>query len=428
MLKLFDKYKTALAALLARGASMGLQFATSLVLVRALGASGMGIYSLYNSWMQLLSSVAGMGTTTHSLRTVSVLAGRHDYLQIKKFLFKLSYFLVGAGAVLILLIWPFSGFLSGLFLDNSQLAWMLTLSAFAALIFMLFKIYAESLKALRLVNTALLCESGLLSMMLIVIGGIYIALGWSLEIERFLMLHIGVLLVTTLVMLVLIFKTINSAKEQRSTDAVSVMHVSLLPLWGSGLLGMWFMNMPILLLPHFTTTDEIGVFSMAYRLITIAVNILMVLASIYGPRFARDFAVGNVEGLRQGLRQTRLISMLIYFPLFILFVLIPGQVMQIFGKEFASGGQWLLVMALGQMVYASTGLVGYMMNMIHQDRQEFWIMLSASIFMLISIVVLGHWFGTTGVAGGFAMGLAMKNLTSMYFAHYHLRKMSSLSI
>jgi len=421
---IIKKLKTILMALMLRGGSMVIQFVSTLLLVRVLGPSGMGIYSLYTSWMQVLSSIGGVGSTTFTLRTVAVLEKKKDIAQIGVYLWKISCLVIVGGTLLAvpMLIWP--EVLSAMVLGDDAPYYILIFAAGSGVVFSLLKIFSEGLKSLRRINTALSIESALVATLLVCVAGLILMNQWTVTVEWIVAIHLMILMVAGAVALYCLLIAKNSFSHQAATEKIAVPNRSLLPMWGSSLLGMGFINMPILLLPQFSTTDELGIFSMAYRLILIVVNILMVLAAIYGPKFASAYASHDVAQLKRDLRQTQLWSIILYAPLFLLFFFAAEFTMSIFGSEFRTGGVFLWVMALGQLIYASTGLVGFMMNMIHREREEFLIMLLSSLLMLAMILILGHRYGAVGVAAGFGAGLAVKNLISFFMVHGYLKKLS----
>ena len=139
----------------------------------------------------------------------------------------------------------------------------------------------------------------------------------------------------------------------------------------------------------------------------------------------KEYADADFAALMESLKQTRWFSMALYAPLFLVFVAVPEFVMGLFGDAFRSGGSLLLTMAIGQLIYASTGLAGLMMNMIHREKEEFWITLLATLLMAALIAVLGSHFPVLGIAMGFGAGLGLKNLVSWWMVNRYLALMQS---
>jgi O-antigen/teichoic acid export membrane protein len=426
----------AINALFSRGVGLLLQLSLTVILGRLLGAAGMGVYSLYTSWMMLFASIADLGMPNYVLRSVSVLDGKNRRQTAIDFTFRVIKVLLVSGLLITALVWAFSGLFD--FSDdvfNTQ--WLMLIAVISAVAFMLIRILSEALKGIRQVNLALAAETALLPTGALLVLGVLYLYNWDITAQNYLVLHLVMLLATTFFMIWMLLRFRPPAPDQAGqadqigshddTEQPLLLNRSLLPFWGAGLLNMWFMNMPIILLPQFATTEEIGVFAVAYRLIAFASIILVTLASLFAPKFARDFANNDADALKRGLRHSQILSLMIFLPMLIVFTFFAEPVLSLFGDEFTAGKELLWILVVGQTLNAATGLVGFMMNMIHQEKQEFYIQLTTTIMLMLLIFVMGSQYGVTGVAIAYAMAIVIKNLTSLIFSLYHLNAMQRLA-
>ena len=418
--------KSMVPVLASRGVGLILQLGLTVLLGRLLGAAGMGVFSLYTSWMMIFSSIANMGMPNYVLRTVSVLDHKQERSTAVNFTTRVIKSLLMSGGLLTLLVMVFSTFIdtSG---DEIDMQWVFMLSVISAVAFMIIKVLAEALKGIRQVNLALVAETALVPLGALMVLGVLYLYNWDITAQGYLVLHLVLLILTTLFMFWMLLRFRPEMTQTQGSEVPQLMNRSLLSFWGIGLLNMWFMNMPIILLPQFATAEEIGIYSVAFRLIALASIILVTLASLFGPRFARDFANNDAEALKQGLRQSQLLSMLIFIPMLLVFTLFAEPVLGIFGEEFKAGKEILWILVVGQTLNAATGLVGYMMNMIHKEKQEFYIQLVSTVMLMIMIFIFGNEYGVTGVAIAYASVIVIKNLTSLIFSLYHLNTMQRLA-
>jgi O-antigen/teichoic acid export membrane protein len=423
----------AINALFSRGVGLLLQLSLTVILGRLLGAAGMGVYSLYTSWMMLFASIADLGMPNYVLRSVSVLDGKNRRQTAIDFTFRVIKVLLVSGLLITALVWAFSGLFD--FSDdvfNTQ--WLMLIAVISAVAFMLIRILSEALKGIRQVNLALAAETALLPTGALLVLGVLYLYNWDITAQNYLVLHLVMLLATTFFMIWMLLRfrppepdQAGQAGSHDDNELPLLLNRSLLPFWGAGLLNMWFMNMPIILLPQFATTEEIGVFAVAYRLIAFASIILVTLASLFAPKFARDFANNDADALKRGLRHSQILSLMIFLPMLIVFTFFAEPVLSLFGDEFTAGKELLWILVVGQTLNAATGLVGFMMNMIHQEKQEFYIQLTTTIMLMLLIFVMGSQYGVTGVAIAYAMAIVIKNLTSLIFSLYHLNAMQRLA-
>ena len=422
-------FQKAFNALFSRGIGLLLQLGLTVILGRLLGAAGMGVFSLYTSWMMMFASFADMGMPNHVLRTVSVQDDRNNRNKAIDFTLTVIKTLLLSGAIVSILVLLFSGFLAPE-AANIDYRFVLTVAAVSAIAFMIIRILSESLKGIRQVNLALAAETALLPLAALLVLGVLYLYDFDITAQGYLALHLVLMITVTAFMfwMLLRFKTPVKSEDQAGMgETPALFNRSLLPFWGGGLLNMWFMNMPIILLPQFATTEEIGIYGVAFRLIGLASIILVTLASLFGPKFARDYANNDAEGLKQGLRQSQILSMLVFIPMLLVFTFLAEPLLGIFGEEFKAGKEILWVLVVGQTLNAATGLVGFMMNMIHQEKQEFYIHLTTTIMLTLLIFALGSLYGVIGVAIAYATALVIKNLTSLIFSLYHLNAMQRLA-
>ena len=426
---LTTKVHRILRLMLNRALGLVLQFGSVWLMARWAGPEAVGGYSFFLAWMLVLSAVSGMGTPLHALRAVSILSHQKKVAALRRYLWTASRGVLSLGSGMCLILWVVQPNWMGV----DALLWeLIGLAAISALPFMLLRLFSEVLKGLDLPDHAMFWESLFLPAIFCLWMYAGHLQGSVLDALTLAKSYIVITLCSVLAM-AWTFSAMVSKRDVPGTDGKGASPPSLAasvsdaeqpprwPLWLNHLVGMLFQNMPLLILPYVADSKGMGEFAVAYRYINVTTSLLMVVASVYGPQFAREFADRSVQGLRQALKITQQMSLLLLGPLLLAYVLLPEILMALFGQDFASGANLLRWMALGQIIYASTGLVGYMMNMIHRDRFELAILISATAVMALMIGLLGTRYGVQGIAGGYALGLSLKSLTSFFAANHYLK-------
>jgi O-antigen/teichoic acid export membrane protein len=435
------KLTKALPALAVRGGGLGLQIAMTIVIARLLGAEGMGFYTLYATWLVLFADLVSIGMPVYALRTVASLQARSQGGLAGAFVWRVLLVVFLIGALVLLLPWLFATPMAALVADDASLAPALKIAAAGALLYAGMRILVEALKGAGATQRALFAESAIIPFAVIAVLPVLIVRE-RLSPETLLWLHVlavGLALATALGFWLAIRP--RSARGPAEAGAprrgrLKPAHPSLpahpappvitraLPsLWGGTLLNMAYVSLPILILPHFASVDELGEFGAAFRLINLVTVILVTLAAIFGPQFAAAFALGDAPGLRRLLRRSQQFSLILYGPVFIAFTAFAGPVLGLFGDEFRAAALLLAIMALGQLVNAATGLVGYLLNMMHQEHTEFLILLVTGILMTAGMIAGGLVAGVLGVTIAYSGGLMLKNILSLGFS---LRALSIL--
>ncbi|MBK5969436.1 MULTISPECIES: lipopolysaccharide biosynthesis protein [Thiorhodovibrio] len=453
--RLSAKLRKALPALAVRGGGLGLQIAMSIVIARLLGAEGMGLYTLYVTWLVLFADLIGIGMPVYALRTVAALKAQGQGMAVGAFLWRALGLVFLIGAALMLLPWFFAAPMAAVVADDASLAPALKVAAAGALLFAGMRILAEALKGAGATQRALFAESAIIPLVVLGLLPLLVARGW-LNGEHLLWLH--VLSVALALCLTLAFwlaakprdddqnidrgdGRLPQAAKSRAYDqnrsekpallaarpqdakppSPRVISSALPPLWGGTLLNMAYVSLPILILPQFANVDELGLFGAAFRLINLVTVILVTLAAIFGPQFAAAYALKDAAGLRRLLKRSQQFSLILYGPVFIAFTVFAAPVLGLFGEEFRAAAMLLAIMALGQLVNAATGLVGYLLNMMHRERTEFLILLVTGVLMTAAMIVGGMQAGVLGVTFAYSGGLMLKNLLSLVFSLKALR-------
>jgi O-antigen/teichoic acid export membrane protein len=110
-------------------------------------------------------------------------------------------------------------------------------------------------------------------------------------------------------------------------------------------------------------------------------------------------------------------------PFFLLLILLPEDVMGLFGASFREGKVALVIIAVGHFVNASTGPVGNVLVM--TGHQRIMVLNSIGVFLLnvVSNYLLIPRYGMAGAALASGASIAVYNLAMLaetyYFLHMH---------
>jgi O-antigen/teichoic acid export membrane protein len=190
-------------------------------------------------------------------------------------------------------------------------------------------------------------------------------------------------------------------------------------LWANSLLSVAFLHLPFVVLPLFASTAEVGVYAVANKLMGIVTMLLLLLAAVFGPAFARDAAAAG-DALRQLLRRSQLLSGVIYLPLGSCLVLGSPLLAQVFSVPAGDLQLLLLVLGAGHLVNALTGLSGVMLTMVGAARLE--LCATGAVFAAAAAAspLVGGVWGYPGLAVLFSAAIAARNLLSYALALHHL--------
>lgn len=391
-----------------------------------------------------MGSLGGFGLPTLVLRKVAVLTASGQTKRAQQFWQQSLLTAATISGTLALLAHLFRNSLAQILLNDSSLGYIVSFATWSAVPFVLIALLAMTLNAQKHPNIGLSLQFGLVPAFLLVCTGYFHFAGKPLSVTSVLIAY-ALSLVLTAVLAAIVVQYTSASRKPANASATNGLAQNwptnssaflagkvwakaksyfgttpqlqkVMPqafrFWLIGLLGQAMGNAPFVLLPYFSTQEQIGLFGVAHRLISLAVPILLAISSIYAPLFASAYAQRNGTSLRSLLRQTQLYSIAAYLPLLIVFLSRSNWVLGFFGDQFMAARPYLLILAFGQLVNSAAGLVTFFNLMTENEQFE----VKASAVALTSTVtfsaVIAQAYGAMGVAVAVAFSLALKNTLS----------------
>jgi len=408
------------------------QFAAQLAVGTLAGASGLGVLQLFTSWTCIAGEVLGLGLPTRAMRQVSIAyaAGQAD--QIEKTLRESRRRILRLWLWLLLLaVVPTVVMLrQHTAPDWTDYRWLLLAAGVAAPLFSLLRLYAESLKATGAALAAVTLES-LTSpaLLLLACAGCWLA-GEPMASVTLVSAFGLSLVITPLALRARLGQQLAKLPQPSlaAGDAAAnrpAPRGDLLYLWGTGVLSIGFLQLPFLIMPLYVDTTEIGVFAVAHKLINVVTTLLLLLAAVFGPAFARCAAQQDQRALLGLLRRTQLISTAVFLPAALALLALAGPIADLFGSDFGELRLFLTILAAGHLVNAATGLSGVLLNMAGAASRELSTLVLALAAALAGSALVGPGYGAPGLAAVFSGSIALKNLASYALATHLLKSTST---
>jgi O-antigen/teichoic acid export membrane protein len=185
---------------------------------------------------------------------------------------------------------------------------------------------------------------------------------------------------------------------------------SSMPLFWVAFMGFLMNWAAIFMLGVWSTSADVGIFSVATRTATLITFILISIHNIAAPKFAALYKQGDMETLGSVARSSTKLMTALATPLFLLFILAPGWVMSIFGSQFADKGPVLALLAVGQFINVAAGSVGFLLMMSGNEqaaRRD--VMLGSGMNLILNMLLIPP-FGLMGAAVATSMSWIVLNL------------------
>lgn len=460
-----------------RGATLGLarisgiaaQMGVQIAVGALAGASAIGALQLHMAWSSVAGEVLGRGEATRAMRDTAVVArhraGAPIGGNVRRAFGHIASFSAVLGGLALLLVaaglgaaagacpasspGPLAGFSPGCLLSADEAVLAVSVIA-AAPLFAFTRVLAETLKALDKPLIAVSVENAAVPLAVL---GACAALAWHGAGARAVVnaLLIAAVLgagAATLLLLCAVRcevrrevrrDVLRDAPPQVPQDAPRrARRAPLKPralgaagplgpreplhFWLTGLLNIAFLQLPFLVMPWLVSVDDVGEFAVAHKLVNVITTLLILLAAVYSPRFARAAAAARFDEARRLLRETQYLSLALFTPVWVILLILADPLAWLFSLGERDLLPFLLILGAGQLVNAATGLCGVMLNMSGAPQLETRILSICTLLTLVAALGLGSARGALGIAAASAGGIALRNLASYAMALRHLER------
>lgn len=158
-------------------------------------------------------------------------------------------------------------------------------------------------------------------------------------------------------------------------------------------------RMDRLFIGHFMGAMDVGTYQALAQSSVVFLTVLGSLNAIFSPMIAEVYHNGQVRRLEELYRVSTRWGVYICLPIFLVFLLVPGQVMTVvFGQAYATGAGPLAMLSAAQLINVATGGVGFVLLMTGREKQ--WTAISgvaAALNIALSVVLIPRW-GLMGAA------------------------------
>lgn len=133
--------------------------------------------------------------------------------------------------------------------------------------------------------------------------------------------------------------------------------------WGSSLATAGLLWADTLILGQMTTTADVGIYTVATRLVTLSVFVMAPINAAFAPQIARLHHRGEFGRLGEVYSAATAWILRFSLPAFVMLLVFPVPLLQLFGADYAVGASVTIALALGQLINAATGPCATVLNM-----------------------------------------------------------------
>lgn len=207
-------------------------------------------------------------------------------------------------------------------------------------------------------------------------------------------------------------------QQQTSMSVSSVRLIRMwFPLFLVFLSWMIMRYIDTIMIGYFLDSKQLGIYSIALRVVMIAAIPLGVFGGITAPEIARLYTVGDLSELNRVLRLFSFLMTWLALPVFLVSFFFPEFVLGFFGTDFEQGWMVLRILIVGYLVHVWSGNNAEYMNMLGYERAYRNIVLIASLINIILNFLLISPLGIVGVAIATSLSLIIWNLSANIYIY-----------
>jgi len=172
-----------------------------------------------------------------------------------------------------------------------------------------------------------------------------------------------------------------------------------------------------LIIGYYCPDEKIAVFNIVVKYAAIIIIGLTAVNTVVAPQFSEYWGSGNIEKLRNLAKKATFLSVVLSFPLILVFLLFPNFLLNLYGEEFVSGELSLRILTLGYVPNIFCGSVGFILMM--TDRQKIYrniLLISVIINIVMELILVPH-YDILGAAIANAVGMSVWNISSAIYIY-----------
>ena len=387
-------------------------FLLTLIIARYFGASGLGDYVLAIIVLRVFAMIAKLGVDTTSIRVIASFASQNKFKSIKYFRKKIVLLLIATTLVFSAIMY-FNAVLLASFIGANPA--YIKLNSFLVLPMTFFILHYQSLRGLKKIAefSFFYRISETLFTIVSILVFFYFYKNDSVPIYGY---------VTSIcIVSILTFISYNYWFKVKSKGGMNEQELDLMPLkniLASSMPLMFAQSVQFimawtdkLMIGNMMTSQDVGVYHIAFKLSMFATIGLMAINSIAAPKFAELYAKQDFDGLKKVVNQSTKFIFWSTIPLVIIFFIFPEFLLGIFGDKFKIGVTAFIFLSCGRLISSFSGSVGNILQMTGNQNIYALILFFGAILNIVLNLMLIPRYGINGAAISSMSSLIVWNLS-----------------
>lgn len=377
---------------------MTLSYAFNIVLARFYGAEVVGVYALSVTVATIVGTIGQLGLQTSMVRFVAEFRSKAAWQAIRVLRHRGLAIVVMASTSAATLLFIFAGVLTRSVFHDPTLIPAFRWIAISVPFLAVMTFHSSALRGLkRMVEHTIFQAAFVPALNTVMLTAA------ALLVERRLLIPIWAYLITVVAGAVtsgILFSRRITAETTPSVVAPSignVLQVSL-PMLTSAILLLVTNWLDILMVGHYMSAADVGVYRMAQRLAALVGIVLLALNSMNASKFSELYAMKRTDEMMALARFSARVSLMVSLGVFLVLALLPRFFLGVFGPEFEVATGPLILLSAGQLLNSFFGSNGLLLDMTgHQKLFRNALIVGATVDLVLSLLLVPR-MGLMGAA------------------------------
>ena len=329
------------------------------LLARKIGAEANGVFSTFFTILSVFTVFSVLGMDTFLLKRIAQFNAQEKWAELKLIYKKaLLLTLLISSCLITLLILLYYFVYQGYYLYYDLILYVIL----AIIPFSILHINAESFRAIKNIKLFTFFKNfsifGIAALLLFAPFNVEVTIG-----VRVFVISIFVLVVMSFILWKKQLKNKESVLVE-GIDNKTIIKESF-PMFLSGSLFLLMSWVDILMLGHFNSQTDVGIYTITLKLAALCTLFLFAANTILGPKISELYHSNQKGRLIKAVQDTAKYTFLLSLPVFVAILIYPEVLLSLFGDEFSNklAAETLVILASGQMINVFFGSVIYILDM-----------------------------------------------------------------
>jgi len=386
----------------------------NLLVAKYYGAEIVGTLALVTSLMAIAGMVSLLGMDVSVLRFVPPLLEKKEYFSIYKIIKTSFLFVVFLSMVISLSIYMFSDFIAVTIFKKENLVALIELVSFFIVFQVSGKFSLSTIRALKNIKLFLALQflpSVLNLIILLVVTFFFYALYNPIYSQ---LASQSIVALISIWFLKKYLSKYEKKSYQKNTSLKEIILTSF-PMFLTTVMQMVVLQTDVVMLSSMSTLGNVGIYSIVMKLALLSSFIITSINTIIAPKFSELYYNDNINELKNVSKKSTKLIFYATLPISIILIVFGEELLRIFGEGFRVGSFALVMLAIGQLVNAMSGSVGYFLNMTGHEKTLNKIVLLGAISNIILNILFIPEYGINGAAFASMISMILWNIIASVY-------------